>query len=155
MSICVCIYIACISVCISVYVYNTHTYRRHRAGVPCEESLELSLHKIMFHFIKALLWESIISLLPPAPAKPTLLQYYCTAMRNIRPPTDHPPPLYPYTIQYWRWQYRVKANMYVYLCVYLYCMHICVYNLYIMHTPIYMYGRSGAVSSWTSPARCR
>ena len=34
-----------------------------------------NLYKILFHF-KALLWESIILLSPPSPAKPTLLQYY-------------------------------------------------------------------------------
>ena len=68
----------------------------------------VSLYTILFH-LKALLWESIILLLPPPPAKPTLLQYYCTPMRNIRPP--HRPPLcMPYAIQYWPWQYRVKAK---------------------------------------------
>jgi len=46
----------------------------------------LSLYKIFFHF-KALLWESIILLLPPpSPAKPALLQYCCTTIAQYTPP---------------------------------------------------------------------
>ena len=42
-----------------------------------EGAPQVSLYKILFRF-KALIWESIILLLPPPPhfAKPTLLQYY-------------------------------------------------------------------------------
>ena len=46
---------------------------------------------------------------PPPPAKPILLQYYCTTIAQCTPP--HRPLLcMPYTIQYWLWQYRVKVN---------------------------------------------
>ena len=69
---------------------------------------QVSLHKILFH-LKALLWESFILLLPPSTAKPTLWHTYCTTIAQYTPP--HRPLLFtPYTIQYWRWQYRVKAN---------------------------------------------
>jgi len=71
--------------------------------------LGLSLYQILFHF-KALLWESIILLLPAPLAKPTLLQYYCTPISQYTPPTDRPRLCMPYTIKYWRWQYRVKAK---------------------------------------------
>jgi len=50
----------------------------------------LSLYKKVFH-VKALLWESIILLLPPSPAKPTVLLYYCTTIVQYTPP--HRPPL--------------------------------------------------------------
>ena len=49
---------------------------------------------------KALLWESIILLLPPLPATPILLQYYCMTFAQYAPP-NRPPPLAchtPYTI---------------------------------------------------------
>ena len=37
---------------------------------------------------------------PNPPAKPTLLQYYCTTIAQYTPP--HRPPLFmPYTIHYW------------------------------------------------------
>jgi len=52
----------------------------------------ISLYTILFHF-KASLWESIILLCPPPPAKPTRLQYYCTAIAQYTPP-HRPPPLY-------------------------------------------------------------
>ena len=43
------------------------------------------------------------------PALPTLLQYYCTAIGQY--PTPHPTPLvHAIHIQYWQWQYRVKAT---------------------------------------------
>ena len=46
---------------------------------------------------------------PPPPATPTLLQYYCTPIAQYTP--RHQPSLVtPYTIQYWRWQYRAKAK---------------------------------------------
>ena len=50
--------------------------------------LRVSLYKILFHF-NAFLWESIILLLLPPPAKPTLWQYYCTtiAQYTLLPPT--------------------------------------------------------------------
>jgi len=61
--------------------------------------LALSLYKILF-YVKALLWESIILLSPPpSPAKPTLLQYYCTTIALYKLP--HRPPLcMPYNIHY-------------------------------------------------------
>jgi len=43
------------------------------------------------------------------PALPTLLQYYCTAIGQYTTPL-RPPFGISYTIQYWRWQYRVKAK---------------------------------------------
>jgi len=45
----------------------------------------VSLCKILFHF-KAVLSESIILLPPSPPAKPTLLQYLCTAIPQYTPP---------------------------------------------------------------------
>ena len=64
------------------------------------ELVRVSLYTILFH-CKALLWESIILLLPPPPlAKPTLLQYHCTAIAQYTPPRRHPSCM-PYTIQYW------------------------------------------------------
>ena len=73
-----------------------------------DEDKSVSLYKILFHF-KALVWESIILVLPTSLAKHTLLQYYCTPIAQYTPP--HRPPLYmSYTIQYWGWQYRVKAK---------------------------------------------
>ena len=53
----------------------------------------------MFRF-KALLWESIILVLPPPLAKPTLLQYYYTTIAQYTP-SYRPPFCMPYTIQYW------------------------------------------------------
>ena len=69
---------------------------------------QVSLYKILFLF-KALLQESLIRLLPLPPTQPTLLQYYCTTIAQYT--LSHRPPFcMPCTIQYWRWQYRVKAN---------------------------------------------
>jgi len=46
---------------------------------------------------------------PPPPAKPTLLQYFCTTTEQYTPP--YRPFLFmPYIIPYWRWQYRVKVR---------------------------------------------
>jgi len=50
-------------------------------------------------------------LTPPPPAKPTLLQYYCATIAQYPPPPHRPLLGMPYTIPYWRWQYRVKAKM--------------------------------------------
>ena len=63
-------------------------------------AIRSSLHKILFRF-KALLWESIILLIPPPqPEKPTLLQYYCTTIAQYTPPHTDPPPCFhtPYNI---------------------------------------------------------
>ena len=49
----------------------------------------LRLYKILFHF-KALLWESIIRVLP----HPTLLQYYCTTIAQYTTRLHLPPRLY-------------------------------------------------------------
>jgi len=43
--------------------------------------VRFSLYKIMF-CSKALVWESILLLVLPPPAKPTLLQYYCTTIAH-------------------------------------------------------------------------
>ena len=51
-----------------------------------------SLHKILFHF-KALLWESIILVLPSPPAKSTLLQCYYTTIAQYTP-AHRPPHVY-------------------------------------------------------------
>jgi len=68
----------------------------------------VSLYKMLFHF-KALLWESIILLLPLPPASPTRLQYYCNT--NLQDSTPFRPPAFtPCTIQYCALQYRVKVN---------------------------------------------
>ena len=48
-------------------------------------------------------------ILPPL-AKPTLLQYYCTAIAQQTTP-PRPPFRKPYPIHYWSRQYRVKANV--------------------------------------------
>ena len=45
-----------------------------KASLLCSQ---VFVYKILFH-CKALFWEYIILLLPPLPAKPTVLQYYCT-----------------------------------------------------------------------------
>ena len=69
----------------------------------------ISLYKRLFHF-KALLWESIILLLPRPTCKayPMAIHWYDHCAMYAPP---HRPLLsMPYTIQYWRWQYRVKAN---------------------------------------------
>ena len=82
--------------------------RRGRVATARPPARAVSLYKILFHF-KALLWKPIIFLLPPSPAKPTLLQYYCTTIVRYTPP-HRPPLLTPYTIQY-RWkQYCVNAS---------------------------------------------
>jgi len=47
--------------------------------------------------------------MPPPSALLTLLQYKCTTNAQYTTPT-RPPLCTPYTIQYWQWQYRVKAN---------------------------------------------
>jgi len=61
----------------------------------------VSLYKILFHF-KALLWESIILLLPPPHnlQRPSPLQYYCMLFAQYTPP-NRPPLCMPYTIHYW------------------------------------------------------
>ena len=55
--------------------------------------------KILFRF-KAILWESIMLLLPPPLVKPILLQYYCTTIAQYTP-SYRPPFCMPYTIHYW------------------------------------------------------
>ena len=64
-----------------------------------------------YSFTSRFLCTNQSSLYPPPPlALPTPLQYYCTdiAQNTTLPPT---PVLFkPYTIQYWRLQYLVKAN---------------------------------------------
>jgi len=47
--------------------------------------------------------------LPPR-AMPTLLQYDCATIAQYMTPI-RPPLCMPYTIQYWQWQYRVKAKL--------------------------------------------
>ena len=71
---------------------------------------QVSLYKILFHF-KALLWKSIILLLPLPPHLQSLP--YCSTI--ARPLRNTPPPhrtllCMPCTIQYWRWQYRIKTK---------------------------------------------
>jgi len=53
--------------------------------------------------------ESIILLLPPAPALPSRLQYDCNTIAQILMPL-RPPICLPYTMQYRAWQYRVKVD---------------------------------------------
>ena len=73
----------------------------------------LSFYKILFHF-QALLWESILLVLPP----PHLQRLpFCNViarrLHNIRPPYQ-PPLCMSSTIHYWGWQYCVKANVGLY-----------------------------------------
>ena len=70
--------------------------------------LVVGLYKILFH-LKASVHELIFLILPSRPASPTLLQCYGTTIAHIRPPPRHPLRM-PCTIQYWRWQYRVKTK---------------------------------------------
>jgi len=83
--------------------------RLARASFACREptTTGLSLYKILFHFEPSL-WESIIRVCPPHLQRLPYCNTNARPLRNIRPP---PPPLcMPYTIQYWWWQYRVKAT---------------------------------------------
>ena len=75
----------------SIYLSIDHSWK---GGVP-----HLGLDKILFHF-KALLWESIILVLPRPPAAPTVLQYYCTTFAQYTPHHHRPPSVChtPYTI---------------------------------------------------------
>jgi len=51
----------------------------------------LGLHKILFHF-NAVLWESIILLLPPATCKAyPIVLHYCTTITQYTPPLPTPP----------------------------------------------------------------
>jgi len=63
-----------------------HHVCSHQAvdDVRTDSTPSLSPYKILFHF-KALLWESILLLLPAPLAKPTLLQYYCTPIQQYTP----------------------------------------------------------------------
>ena len=75
-----------------------------------EEEVSVGLYKIVFQF-KALLWKSIILLLPLPPHLQSLP--YCSTI--ARPLRNTPPPhrtllCMPCTIQYWRWQYRIKTK---------------------------------------------
>jgi len=77
---------------------------------------------------KALLWGSITLLLPP----PHLQSLpYCNTiarlLHNIRPPI-WPSLCMPYTIQYWRWQYRVKVKLA--FTRYCYCQYCMVYSIH-------------------------
>jgi len=70
------------------------------------KQVRLRLHKIVFH-CQACMHESIILELPSF-TLPIIVQYDCTTIAQYTTPHDHPLRM-PYTIQYWRWQYRVKA----------------------------------------------
>jgi len=50
------------------------------------------------------LQESIILVLHPPPALPTLLQYYCATIAQYTPPA-RPLLCMPHTVRYWIWQY--------------------------------------------------
>jgi len=52
--------------------------------------------------------ERVVSTSPLA--MPTLLQYFCTTIAQYTTPS-RPPFCMPYAIQYWSWQYRVKAKL--------------------------------------------
>jgi len=68
----------------------------------------LSLYKIIGSLQSFIVGVNPPFITPP-PAKPTLLQYYCTTIEQHTPPPATPP-FMPYTIKYWWWQYRVKAK---------------------------------------------
>ena len=69
----------------------------------------LGLYKILFYF-EAFVHETIFVLVPPPIWGPTRLQWYCTTVAQYTFPPRHPCCM-PYTIQYWYWQYRVKAKV--------------------------------------------
>ena len=79
----------------------------------CRVPSTLGVYKIWFHF-EAYVHESIL-FIPPPPVLPTLLHGYCTTT------TQHTTAIRPrlcmsYTIEYWSWQYRVKAKSIVGQC---------------------------------------
>ena len=87
-----------------IYIYIYPPFSIHHLCKPAIGSrrrvrLRLSLCKILFRF-KALVWQSIILLLPPPLVKPTLLQYYCTTIAQYPPSYRHPFCM-PDTKQYW------------------------------------------------------
>jgi len=53
--------------------------------------------------------ESITLYCLPPLALPIIVFYYCTTLAQCTTPHDYPLSM-PYTIQYWQWQYRVKAK---------------------------------------------
>jgi len=69
----------------------------------------VDLYQILF-YSKAFVHESNILVLSPRICNvrtiAKVLHDYCA----IYAPPPHPPLLMPYTIQYWQWQSRVKAN---------------------------------------------
>jgi len=98
--------------------------------------------------------QSSVYCLPP-PALPTLLHDYFTTIAQYTIPL-RPASCMPYTIQYWSWQYRVKAKSsprhrfgltriqhkygVVYYCVYVYvCICVYVYIYICIHIYIYIY----------------
>jgi len=51
---------------------------------------KLAFTRYCFTSNKPLLWESVILVLPPPLAKPTLLQYHCTTIAQYTPPSPTP-----------------------------------------------------------------
>jgi len=116
---CVC---ACVYLCVCVYTFSPvapHATSSHPTRIICmyvctytqrEYEARVGRYKRFVHF-NAFVNQPIIIFLrsPPPPAKPTLLQYYWTIIAQytllLRPSV-----CMLYTIQYWYWQYRVKAK---------------------------------------------
>ena len=120
----VCIYIhlyifkfICIYTYICLYIHIYIHIRVQTCAVPPHAPKRISggcgvrLYKISFRF-EASLWESIILELPPPPSRLQSLPN-CNAiarlLRDVRRLTVSPFCM-PQTIQYWSWQYRVKAT---------------------------------------------
>ena len=71
--------------------------------------LRFGLYKTFYH-LWAVVYESIIIVLPLPPASPTRLQYDCMTIAQYSTPF-RAPVFTPYTIQYCALQYLVKANL--------------------------------------------
>ena len=71
--------------------------------------MTLGFYKI-FVYLEAVVYETIIIVLPLPPASPTRLQHYCITIAQYATPF-RPPVFTPYTIQYCALQYLVKAKV--------------------------------------------
>ena len=85
-----------VSSLVAVYTYGLCSISMWRYLYIC---VCVSPYKILFHF-KALLWESLILLLPRSPCKayPVAILLHANCAIYAPPPT---PPCVAYTIQYW------------------------------------------------------
>ena len=90
---------------------HIHTDQRAVTGVAAtieRITSQLSRYKILFTF-ELYCGSQLSFYCSPPPAKPTLLQYYCTTIaQETTPPRS--PFSKPYTVQCWSWQYSVKIS---------------------------------------------